>query len=134
MHSSRKHPKIELSKCCKAKVDEFYHNEGGKVMDSSWMCQSCKKECALDGSETPAHPKVSEPQGGWIKEFDRICLNMHKSPITDGRIITEYIQELILKERVKAKEETLDMVAGGEGWEASRDYWAKKLGLPTKYS
>jgi hypothetical protein len=33
----------------------------------------------------------------------------------------------------KAKQETLDFISYSEGWEESRDNYATKLGLPTRY-
>jgi len=46
-----------------------------------------------------------------------------------GQQIWKYFESLLEKERLRV----LDFISSNEGWEESRDIYAKKLKLPVKY-
>ena len=46
---------------------------------------------------------------------------------------SDQIEDFLEKAIEETKRLTLDVIADGEGWEDSRDYYAEILGVPLKY-
>jgi hypothetical protein len=60
------------------------------------------------------------------ERFDKGC---NTDNISDPPTDKEWIKSFLSSEIKIACEKTLDLIASGEGWEESEEYYAKKLGL-----
>lgn len=107
-------------------------------------CEICRPNCACEGKLTDPiviHTEKNcsvEPEksvGFWSKPTNSSVEDWKKWIYEQtpgefvGDIFIEKFEKLLAKERLLAQEEALDIIAKGEGWEESRDHYAKILGI-----
>lgn len=66
-----------------------------------------------------------------LEKFDKFCSNGFGGTYTSYPV--DELKKFILEALREQKVEMLDFIAKKEGWEESRDFYAKHFGLETKY-
>ena len=67
------------------------------------------------------------------EEFDKKFPLLEVETFGGVEELTEDVKDFLDSAIEKAVKQALDMIAENEGWEESRDFYAKKLGLKTIY-